>query len=115
MSGTENVNFRRMAIRRKSSPSLHSSALVFATPVAPQRRPEWRREASREAAGTTHGVSPPAAASAAFLPLPFPPCSFSAAHASPFCNSGSEGKVKSRKGAKKGARPLRVTWSGGGG
>ncbi|XP_005303134.2 FYVE, RhoGEF and PH domain-containing protein 4 isoform X1 [Chrysemys picta bellii] len=33
MSGAESANFRRMAIRRKSSPTLHSSALVFAVPT----------------------------------------------------------------------------------
>ncbi|XP_077196045.1 FYVE, RhoGEF and PH domain-containing protein 4 isoform X1 [Paroedura picta] len=59
MNGPESVNFRRMAIRRKSNPSLRPSALVFAAAVgtqggagaSPQRRPEWRREAAREAAG----------------------------------------------------------------
>ncbi|KAM9170298.1 FYVE, RhoGEF and PH domain-containing protein 4 isoform 1-T1 [Pangshura tecta] len=33
MSGADSANFRRLAIRRKSSPTLHSSALVFAVPA----------------------------------------------------------------------------------
>ncbi|XP_070612531.1 FYVE, RhoGEF and PH domain-containing protein 4 isoform X1 [Erythrolamprus reginae] len=38
MNGNESIGFRRMAIRRKSSPSLHSSAFVFQSPAASRLR-----------------------------------------------------------------------------
>ncbi|XP_007067532.2 FYVE, RhoGEF and PH domain-containing protein 4 isoform X2 [Chelonia mydas] len=54
MSGAESTNFRRMAIRRKSSPTLRSSALVFAAPAAGGRfcRPPGK-EAREEAADSS--------------------------------------------------------------
>ncbi|KAH1187189.1 hypothetical protein KIL84_019938, partial [Mauremys mutica] len=52
MSGAESANFRRMAIRRKSSPTLHSSALVFAGPPGGGRLcPPPGEGARKEAAG----------------------------------------------------------------
>lgn len=53
MNGPESLTFRRLAIRRKSQPSLHSAALVFSTGTAgatPPCRQEWPPE--RVAAGT---------------------------------------------------------------
>ncbi|XP_033017852.1 FYVE, RhoGEF and PH domain-containing protein 4 isoform X1 [Lacerta agilis] len=49
------MGFRRVAIRRKSSPSLSSSALVFsqaAAAASPLSHPERRRDVAREAAPT---------------------------------------------------------------
>nr|XP_034983736.1 FYVE, RhoGEF and PH domain-containing protein 4 [Zootoca vivipara] len=55
MEGPESIDFRRVAIRRKSSPSLSSSALVFsqaaAAAASPLSHPE-RRDVAREAAPT---------------------------------------------------------------
>ncbi|XP_020647874.3 FYVE, RhoGEF and PH domain-containing protein 4 isoform X1 [Pogona vitticeps] len=65
MDGPESSNFRRVAIRRKSSPSLPSAALVLqgaATALALPRQ-ERREEASREPQG------PPRAGSSAYCKI----------------------------------------------